>query len=553
MIDFSYKMVPITDKNWSKKEKEFINGKSEIITDMINEMVKERVQNGFPLAFCKEAVRRFEYSMKKKDNEETKRWLKAFTDEQESDRLNVKRFFDKKLYNTMSFIYNNEYNLKEKKKLYQELNSDTEFNEAVSANRENLKTLKDYSAILSEDDAWRCFIQYRDIQVDNHLASTDRKIDGNIANERALEDMYQFIDQTTIKMESLTKRKKETSYVFYMRQDMERVMNAVKNTRTVLTEQGFDDILITNTEEHMKSMLSEEKYTIHKNFYSSYDIDQSIELAMYKDMFKSINNCYFEKNSELQEFVSNKKNTEKLPAFQAQLLVNIKKITEPPKEETSKFSQFDNVDSFEEQTTYRMKLMREKDRIDKKQFSFYTFKNTEKMAASALKVQEHIGNWSQCTELTKATLPQMPAVHDYDGNKIMFVSKKSWDSYMENTGGDCYATIEDLQICDMNKIVVVDKDCTTQVYEPQVESIEGKNYWKGFKTDIELTKEMSVETHPKPTKENKENAKEVNRKNNIEENTFTPELPDITTEQLMELYGDGTITIDDYDFDDISM
>lgn len=552
MIDFSYKMALIDDKNWSVEEKEFINSKSEIISDTVNELIKERVQNGFPLAFCKEAVRRLEYSMKKKDNEETKRWFQAFTDEQESDRLNVKRFFDKKLYNTMSFIYNNEYNLKEKKKLYQELNSDTEFHEAVSANRENLKTLKDYSAILSEDAAWKCFIQYRDAQIDNHLASTGRKIDGNVANERALEDMYQFIDQTTADMESFTKRKKETPYAFYMGRDRESVMNAVKNTRTVLTEQGFDDILITNTENHMKSMLSEEKYTIHKNFYSSYDIEQSIELAMYQDMFKSINNCYSEKDSELQEFVSNDKNAEKLPAYQAQLIVNMKSITEPPKAEASNFTQFDNVDSFEEQTTYRMKLMREKDRTDKKQFSFYTFENTKKMSASALKVQEYIGNWSQCTELTKATLPQMPAVHDYDGNKVMFVSKRSWDSYMQNTGGDCYATIEDMQICDMNKIVVVDKDCTTQVFEPQIESIEGKNYWKGFKMDRELTKEMSkeVENHPAPKKEN---VKEVNAENHVEESLFTPELPDITTEQLLDLYGDGTISMDDYDLGDMSM
>ena len=182
------------------------------------------------------------------------------------------------------------------------------------------------------------------------------------------------------------------------------------------------------------------------------------------------------------------------------MLINIKKITEEPVieepqniKEKSMFTQFENMASFEEQTTYRMKLLREKDRIDQIQFNFYSQNNTSKeMADAALRIEKCIGDWQNGIELTKTALPEMPAVHEYDDTKIMFVSKETWDSYLQQSGGDCYATIETFQICDMNKIVIIDKDCSTQVYEPHVESIEGKKYWKGFKEDETLTKAMEA-------------------------------------------------------------
>ena len=78
-----------------------------------------------------------------------------------------------------------------------------------------------------------------------------------------------------------------------------------------------------------------------------------------------------------------------------------------------------------------------------------------------------------------------------------FVSKETWDSYLQQSGGDCYATIETFQICDMNKIVIIDKDCSTQVYEPHVESIEGKKYWKGYiQSSDNFYSDYSIEREP---------------------------------------------------------
>ena len=268
-----------------------------------------------------------------------------------------------------------------------------------------------------------------------------------------------------------------------------------------MSAQGFDNELITNTEKHMKSILSEEKYNIHKNFYSSYEIEKGIELAMYKDMSDTINNCYTGKTSELEEYMAKNENVKKLPTYQSQLIINMKEITEEPitvpetqnAKEKSMFTQFENMASFEEQTTYRMKLMREKDKVEQIRFSFYPQNNaTKEMGDAALRIEKCLGDWKNGIELTKTALPEMPAVHAYDDNKVMFVSKDAWDSFIQQSDGDCYATIETFQICDMNKIVIVDNECNTQVYEPNIETIDGKKYWKGFQEDKTLTKAMEA-------------------------------------------------------------
>ena len=542
MSEYTYTMRLINDKDWTEEEKKIINSRRELISDTVNTVIEERIEAGFPLAFCKEAVRRFDYSMKKKNNKETQIWMNNFTGSQEEDQLNIKKFFDKKLYNTMSFVYNAECNPKEN--LYQKLKNGNELQQAASVEKDHLKTLKDYSAILSEETSWKCFIQYKDKQSDSYFKSTHRKMDGNIANERAMADMYQYIDKTTEAMDKIKKRK-ETPYSFYMGADGKRVLNTLKHTREALTEQGFDEELISNTENHMKSVLSEEKYNIFKNFSSSYEPEQAVELAMYKDMFHSINNCQMGKNDELKEYLSNDKNAEKLPVYQAQLLINMKTITEPENQDkTSHFTEFENQESFEEQTTYRMKLMREKDRTTKNQFHFYPTPATEKMTESALKIQKYLGEWSNCTELTSAALPTMPAIHDYDGEKVMFVSKRSWDSYLQNNG-NCYATVENYQICDMNKIVVVDEE-KCSIIEPQIETIEGKKYWKGFKENRELTKEMNMDNEKKSQPQNEQNVF-------TEPNTYQEDVPIISDDMLIDMYGDGTITQTDFDLGDFGM
>ena len=487
-------MKPIDDKNWNEQEQTFINNKAELISETINEIIEERHESGFPLAFCKEAVRRFDYSIIMKNNEESQTWLHNFTGNLDDDKMHIKRLFDKKLYNTMDYALKNKNNLSKIK--------DNGLRKAIRENNKNLKTLKEEAGLLSEDIAWKCFIQYREVLSDKHFKSTGRKMDEKIANEKAMEEMYRFIDQTTLNMKKISKKKekKETSYSLYMGVNTEQVLTALRNTKEKMSKQGFDDELIANTEKHMKSILSEEKYNIHKKFYSSYEIEEGIELAMYKDMSDTINNCYTGKTNELQEYIANNDNIKKFPTYQDQLLINIKKITEEPVieepqniKEKSMFTQFENMASFEEQTTYRMKLLREKDRIDQIQFNFYSQNNTSKeMADAALRIEKCIGDWQNGIELTKTALPEMPAVHEYDDTKIMFVSKETWDSYLQQSGGDCYATIETFQICDMNKIVIIDKDCSTQVYEPHVESIEGKKYWKGFKEDETLTKAMEA-------------------------------------------------------------
>lgn len=493
MAEYVYKMEPISEENWTKKEKDFINSKSDIISETVNQIVKERHKNGVPLAFCKEAVRRFDYSMRAKNNDETKAWLRNFTGNEEEDKLNIKRFFDKKLINTMDYVD------KHKNKVAEIKNKG--LREAIKKNRKKIETLKYQSILWSEDASLKTFIQYREAQKKKHFESTGRKLDEQIANEKAMEEMYRFIDQTKTAMSKFSNKNevKETPYNFYMGADTERVLTAVKNTREKMSAQGFDNELITNTENHMRSVLSEEKYNIHKNFYSSYEVEEGIELAMYKDMSDTINKCYTGKTDELKEYTANNENVKKFPTYQDQLLINIKKITEEPvaeqeiqnTKEKSMFTQFENMASFEEQTTYRMKLLREKDRIDQIRFGFYPQDNvTKEMADAALRIEKCLGDWQNGTELTKTALPKMPAVHDYDDIKVMFVSKESWDSFMQQSGGDCYATIETFQICDMNKIVIVDNDCNTQVYEPHIESIEGKKYWKGFTEDKTLTKAM---------------------------------------------------------------
>lgn len=543
MPQYVYKTKPISDKEWTEEEKNIINSRIEQITDTVNAIVKERTESGFPLTFCKEAVRRFDYSMRKKNNKETQIWMKNFIGSPEEDQQNIKKFFDKKLYNTMSFVYNAERNPEEN--LYQKLKNGNELKRAASMEKDHLKTLKDYSAILSEETSWKCFIQYKEKQADNYFKATHRKIDGNIASEKAMENMYQYIDQTTAAMDKIRK-KKETPYSFYMGADSKKVLSALKHTRESLMEQGFDEELIANTENHMKSVLSEEKYNIYKNFYSSYEPEQAVELAMYKDMFYSINNCQLGKNGDLKEYISNDKNAEKLPVYQAQLLINMKKITEPEvQDKTSRFTEFENQESFEEQTTYRMKLMREKDRTLQNQFHFYTMPATEKMAESLLKIQQHLGERSNCTELTNTTLPTMPVVHDYDEEKVMFVSKRAWDSYMKNSG-NCYATVENFQICDMNKIVVVDEKGFGQIFSPEIESIEGKKYWKGFQENRELTKEMNM---------GKEIKTEPRKKQNMftEQKLYQDDVPDISDDMLINLYGDGTVTQTDFDLGDFGI
>lgn len=493
MAEYEYKMEPISEENWTKNEKDFINSKVDIISKTVNQIIEERHKSGVPLAFCKDAARRFDYSMRAKNNDETKAWLRNFTGNEEDDKLDIKRFFDKKLVNTMNHVDKYKNNLAEIK--------NKELIAAIKRNRKKIETLKHQSILWSEDASLKCFIRYREEQKKKHFKTTGRKLDEQIANEKAMEDMYHFIEKTTATMKKFSnKEKKETPYSFYMGADTERVLTAVRNTREKLSTQGFDDELISNTENHMKSILSEEKYNIHKNFYSSYEVEEGIELAMHKDMIDTINKCYTGRTNELEEYVANNDNVKKFPTYQDQLLINIKKITENPiieqetqdTKEKSMFTQFENMASFEEQTTYRMKLLREKDRIDQISFSFYPQNNaTNEMADAALKIEKCLGNWENSIELTKTALPEMPAIHEYDDNKVMFVSKETWDSYMEQ-GGDCYATIETFQICDMNKIVIVDKDCNIQVYEPHIESIEGKKYWKGFKEDETLTKTIEA-------------------------------------------------------------
>lgn len=479
MDTYIYHRKSIDDPNWMQHERDNINQKAELISDVVNCVIKERSKSGFPLAFCKEAAKYFDNSLEQKDNPETKVWLNTFTDDADINRLHIKKFFDKKLYSTINNIYKKNIDLDGNEELVRTI-------EETGSDR--IKLLKDYAAVLSSDISWKCFIEYKNIQQKQHFSETGRKIDEKLANQKALSDMYHFIDETKEKLNIMNNT---TSYDFYMGNDMQEVLLAVKETRERLTEQGFDDVLISNTENHMKSILAEEKWHLHKNLYSQYDIKQGIELAMYEDMYKTIKDFYFGRNTELNNYAENAKNAEKFPTYQAQLLINMKKITDSSKnKEESGFTKFDNVKSYEEQTTYRMKLMREKDLVCKKHFDFYIFKSTRKMASAALKVEDYLGSYDSCTELTSAQLPQMPTIYDYDGEKVLYVSQKSWDSYMKHADSDCYATIEDQHICDMNKIVIVDEKCRTQILEPQIETIEGKRYWKGFKKDEELTKSL---------------------------------------------------------------
>ena len=162
------------------------------------------------MAFCKEAVRRFDYSMRAKNNDKTKTWLHNFTGNIEEDKLNIKRLFDKKLFNTMDYVD------KHKNKSAEIKNSG--LREATKRNRKKIETLRYQSILWSEDASLKCFIQYREAQKKKHFESTGRKLDEKLANEKAMEEMYRMIEQTTAAMNKISnkKREEETPYNFYM-------------------------------------------------------------------------------------------------------------------------------------------------------------------------------------------------------------------------------------------------------------------------------------------------------------------------------------------------
>ena len=247
MDTYIYHRKSIDDPNWMQHERDNINQKAELISDVVNCVIKERSKSGFPLAFCKEAAKYFDNSLEQKDNPETKVWLNTFTDDADINRLHIKKFFDKKLYSTINNIYKKNIDLDGNEELVRTI-------EETGSDR--IKLLKDYAAVLSSDISWKCFIEYKNIQQKQHFSETGRKIDEKLANQKALSDMYHFIDETKEKLNIMNNT---TSYDFYMGNDMQEVLLAVKETRERLTEQGFDDVLISNTENHMKSILAEEK------------------------------------------------------------------------------------------------------------------------------------------------------------------------------------------------------------------------------------------------------------------------------------------------------
>ena len=570
-----YQMRPITEKNWSEDEKRIINSRIKLISNTVNTMIEERAQDGFPQEFCMEAARRFDFSMRKNNNLETENWIKRFSGKEEEDRQNIKKFFDKKLHNTVSHLW--ELERTHQSERYQKMKNGRELQKIASQYGTDLGTLRDYSSLLAEDVAWECFTTYRDERTKKHEQKTGRRLDPSVANERALSDMMQYIDNTISKMDKIRKKKEyETPYQLYMGNESEKVSDTIQKTYEALKEQKFDQEVIDNTLQHMKSNLKEEKYNIYKNLYPDFNTEQTVEMMIYQDMSKSINDCMLLKSNELQDYVKETRNVEKFPTYQAQLLINMKNVSIPQeKSHKSLFTEFENQDNFETQTTYRMKLMKDEDNKYDKQFHFYAQPFSKDMEAEVLKIQDHFRG-KNCREISNAELPSMPVLYDYDGDKVMFVSKEQWSSYVEKSNENCYATVENYQICDMNKIVIIDRDCKVEVLEPQIDSIEGKKYWKYFKKNTELTKELNKgkvfknkeekvtqieETDITEKNERTDTEKEVpetdvrkkDTESTIGEQDYTSAydaaFKEMSDEDLFALYGNGEIDQDMYDFD----